>query len=191
MFIHSDFAKECSLFYELKDCDEYEYGINSLAKCCFFGSYTCNSIDDSLIITIPDTYDGYKVTKLGGYVGKGCPAPFTINFGKQANGSIVSGSSVSEDNNFLKVVKDAEFGVDVPYNVKEIKFTLNIGKYIDKIYSVHPSDYFPHCNEDGSVTYYNAVMYVKCSDENKSFYSKDGRLYDKHTDTLVDKFTYE
>jgi hypothetical protein len=75
------------------------------------------------------------------------------------------------------------------YTVEEVLFQLHIGKNIDVVDFVL-TDYYPHINEDGSITFYYPVVYITCSDENTTFYSKDGKLYYKSTDALVEEFTY-
>ena len=50
--------------------------------------------------------------------------------------------------------------------------------------------YYPHINEDGSITFYHPVVEINCAEENKFFYSQDGKLYDKETDELISDFAY-
>lgn len=52
------------------------------------------------------------------------------------------------------------------------------------------NQYFPHTNDDGSVTFYHPVVYINCSEENEKFYSKDGMLFDKSNDELITEFEY-
>jgi len=50
--------------------------------------------------------------------------------------------------------------------------------------------YYPHINEDGSITFYHPVVYVICSENNTYFYSQNGKLYDKKTNELISAFAY-
>ena len=70
----------------------------------------------------------------------------------------------------------------------EIEFTIYIGKNISHIEYVEDEYYL--VKEDGKGTYYHPVVYIECSDENGHFYSKDGKLYDRSTDELIDCFAY-
>ena len=51
-------------------------------------------------------------------------------------------------------------------------------------------NYYPHINEDNSITFYHPTVYINCSEDNKHFYSKDGKLYNKKTDELISNFSY-
>ena len=82
------------------------------------------------------------------------------------------------------------FDIEENYSVENPVFTVNIGKNIDAIVNVDMDVYYPHINEDGSITFYHPVVNINCSKENKHFYSKDGKLYYKETDELVSDFAY-
>lgn len=83
-----------------------------------------------------------------------------------------------------------EFEIPEEYIIEDVVFNLNIGKNIEVIEFVVMDEYYPHINEDGSITFYHSVVNINCSDENKYFYSKDGKLYNKKTDELISDFAY-
>ena len=83
-----------------------------------------------------------------------------------------------------------EFGFVDEYVIEDVVFILNIGKNIEVVDYVVMDEYYPHINEDGSITFYHPVVNINCSEENEHFYSKDGKLYDKKTNALINEFEY-
>lgn len=174
-----DFA---TLYRDKTEIDGFYILINQSANCCFVGQYNCTAYTENMEITIPDEYDGMPVTRLGGYCGRGLPTPFQISLAdlymNAPEGSKYN--TVSSSNTI-----DAENCV-----VEDVVFILNIGENIKTIEYVTMDNYYPHINEDDSITYYHPVVKINCSDSNKHFYSKDGKLYYKNTDELVSDFAY-
>ena len=74
----------CSMHYgeSTIDKDNITFYPSRVNKVCFAGKYYWDSNFGNTIINIPDKVDGYKVTKLGGYTGRGVPTPFWIDFSK-------------------------------------------------------------------------------------------------------------
>lgn len=159
--------------------------INRKANCCFVGQYDCSEYTENAEIIIPDEYDGVPVTKIGGYYGVGVPSPFRIELGDAY-------MNAPSDSDFYGVFSGnlESYGIEEEYSVEELVFTLRIGKNISEIEFVSMGEYYPHINDDGSITFYHPVVNVVCSEENKSFYSKDGKLYNKETDELIEEFNY-
>jgi hypothetical protein len=83
-----------------------------------------------------------------------------------------------------------EYDISEEYSIEDVVINLNIGKNIEVIDFVVMHQYFPHINEDRSITFYRPVVNICCSDENKYFYSKDGKLYNKITNQLISDFAY-
>ncbi len=52
-------------------------------------------------------------------------------------------------------------------------------------------DKYANNNNEIVVKIYRPVIYLKISEDNKTFYTQDGKLYKKKTDELVDCFIYE
>ena len=158
--------------------------INKTANRCFVGGYTPTNNNDSRIINIPDEYNGVPVKQLGGYFGRGVPSPFSISLSDYIN------SSPESEYGGVFTGDPAEYAIDVDYTVENVVFVLSIGKNISSIEYVMMDEYYPYTNEDGSIIFYHPVVTVNCSDENKHFYSKDGKLYNKKTDELIEDFSY-
>lgn len=178
--------EEISLLYsEDAEKDGFNIAINKKANCCYVSSYNCTEYTENMEITIPDDYNGIPIKRLGGYFGRGAPEPFTIWLPE----SYVNAPAGSE---YAAVFRGdiEECNIEEEYVVEDLVFNLNIGKNVKVIEYVVMDHFFPHINEDGSITFYHAVVNINCSEENKRFYSKDGKLYNKRTDELITDFAY-
>ena len=170
---------------ESAEKDGFFIGINKTANCCFAGGYVCDVYTENMEITIPDYYEDMPVKRIGGYFGRGVPCPFRI--------SVAEAYMNAPDNSEFDSVYTGniyEFELEEKYTVEELEFTLNIGKNVDTIANVSMDNYYPHINEDESITFYHPVLNIICSDENKHFYSKDGKLYERETNDLISEFAY-
>lgn len=152
--------------------DNLHICINETADCCFAGSYTCNEYTYGMEITIPDEYEGKPIKHIGGYYGRGVPTPFYFDI-----------SSASTNDMVYSTVDEAQ------YEVMDLPYVLNIGKNVDTIVYV-VNRYYPNIEEDGSVVFYHPVVSINCSEENKHFYSENGKLYNRKTQELVEDFYY-
>lgn len=175
-----------AFFYsDYVEVDGFQIAINKVANCCFVGGYDCTEYTENFEITIPDDYDGIPIKRIGGYSGTGFPSPFSISLAalymNAPEDSEYYGTFIGDINGF---------GISEEYIVEDVVFNLNIGKNIEVIEYVEMDTYYPHINDDGSITFYHAVVDITCSDENKYFYSKDGKLYDKKTNELISDFAY-
>ena len=185
---------DASVFYnETAVVDGLTIEISRKANNCFAGCYTCDGYEENMEITIPDSYDGVPLTQLGGYVGSGAPSPFCIEMGRYFEEG-PSDFDVYYSRDGEKVICETDDKIYVfegEYRIEEMVFTLKLGKNISKIERVVMGDYYPQLNEDGSVTIYHPVVYVVCSEENKHFYSENGRLYSRKTNELIKDFDYK
>jgi len=162
----------CSLAYDYEVDKGFIFGTNKLANCCFVGDFTPNG--DERVVKIPDEYTGVRITRIGGYFGRGVPAPFCIDLAREYPTA--------------KIYSSYLFTPEPEFEMVEIEFTIYIGKNISHIEYVEDEYYF--VEEDGKGSYYHPVVYIECSDENDHFYSKNGKLYDKFTDELIEDFSY-
>ena len=179
-------TEELSLLYtESGEKDGFYIAVNKTANCCFVGQYTCSQYSENMEITIPDEYKNKPITRIGGYFGRGVSMPFCISLADLYMNATV-GSEY--DSVFSGDIND--FNITDNYSVKDVPFILNIGKNIKYIENVKSDDYYPHVNQDGSVTFYHPVLEINCSKDNKYFYSKDGKLYDEKTNELISVFKY-
>ncbi len=180
------FFEGLSLFYsDSAEIDGFHIGINKISDCCFVGSYSCIEYTDNLEITIPDDCEGMPIKRIGGCYGKGLPTPFSISL---ADLYMNAPEDSEYDAIFMGDINEFEILED--YVIEDVVFNLNIGKNIEVIELVVMDEYYPHINDDGSITFYHSVVNINCSDDNKHFYSKDGKLYDKKTDKLISDFAY-
>lgn len=149
--------------------DNITYYQSSVQKKCFVSTYKWDGTESTMTVDIPNEVDGYRVTQLGGYIGRGVPMSFYIDF---------------SDLNY-------ESSSSLPDNVQlsVLEFTINIGKNIKRINRIADNGNMYYYSPD-TETYYQVAYTVNCSEENKYFYSKNGKLYNKKDDTLVNKFYY-
>ena len=156
---------------------------SNLFRNCFVGPYYWNGDPENMTLTIPDTYNNFPVTELGGYSGRGVPTPFEVLLPDEYNvefGTNYNPKDYPEDTSDL---------YPNGYKVVELKFSLIIGKNLSKIKNTLMG-YYAVKQTDGSYILYHAVYYVTCAEENKAFYSKDGRLYYKANDELIEDIAY-
>ena len=175
----------CWLYSSDGKINGFYVAVNETANCCFVGTYTCEDYAENQEITIPDEFDGKPIKRIGGYCGSGVPSPFSISVASLY-------MNASEDSEYGGIYHGdlKDFNIAEEYRVENVRFVLNIGKNIKTIEFVDMDEYYPHINEDGSITFYHPVVYVKCAEDNPYFYSKDGKLYDKKTDALISQFAY-
>ncbi len=151
-------------------------------------SYTVERGSTERDIYIPDEYDGIKIKELGGYIGRGSPSPFRIQY--EYNPKIRELTDKSTDEFYGTGVgsfaSTAE-GDDVFDEVIYDDFTLHIGKNIKNIDAF--DDVYLFDLKDGRKAAYCPRVYVICDEKNKNFYSEDGILYNKDG-TKVEGFAY-
>ena len=158
---------------------------NKFSNTCFAGAYTCDEYPKNCEITVPDKVGGKRVTQFGGYYGRGVPAPFLISVA-----DIYINDTKGGKYGGVYYGNIEEFNITDEYTVEDLPFILNIGKNIKTVEYVEMDAYYPHVNENGSVTFYHPVVWINCSEENKHFYSEDGKLYNRKTGELITEFDY-
>ena len=109
--------------------------------------------------TVPDTVFGYRVIALGGYVGRGAPYAFCVELPEDL-GHIRESFDGDLWDYALERYPNAE--------VVELPFTVHIGKDLEAVRVL-----------------YHITLTVDCDPENKTFYSKNGVLYDRETGEAV------
>lgn len=179
-------AEDVSLLYSESTVEDgFSIAVNKTADCCFVGEYECPYYTQNLEITVPDDYEGIPITQLGGYQGRGVPSPFSISVADIY-------MNAPKGSNFEGVYSGNlyEYNISEEYTVTDLPFVLNLGKNIETIKYVVSDEYYPHLNDDGSVTFYHPVVSINCSADNKNFYSENGKLYNKKTNELISEFDY-
>ncbi len=134
-------------------------------------------------ITIPDECNGIPIKKIG----RKNLSPFFIDIS-----DLYMNAPENSEYYFTVYTSDAltSNAIEESFTIQNVIFKLNIGKNINQIRNVDMDTYYPHINEDGSLIFYHPVVDIYCSDDNEHFYSKDGKLYNKETDTLITDFAY-
>lgn len=122
---------------------------------------------DGAVIVIPDEVHGYKVTALGGYIGRGVPTAFALNAPEIWNTQVVFGDE--------KVAADAE--KDYPNaKIVDCTVTLRLGRNVKALNEVSCFGWQGY-DENGAETVWRLRWNVECDEGNETFYAKGGRLY--------------
>ena len=163
------------------------------------GCYTWDlSMDpENLTINIPDEInDGYKVTDLGGFIGIGVPSFFDIECGRDRL------THHGQDSEYLAFYGTDPDQYDYPVSFEKVIFTVNIGKNVKSIklqYDANPdpviirnddgtieyrevegrNQYIAIEQDDGSVIWYEVILYFNVDAENEYYYSVNGKLFKK------------
>ncbi|MBQ3497704.1 MAG: helix-turn-helix transcriptional regulator [Clostridia bacterium] len=136
-----------------------------------------------LEITIPDECNGIPIKKIG----RKNLSPFFIDIA-----DLYMNAPENSDYSSTVYTIDAltSNAIEESFTIQNVVFKLNIGKNINQIRNVDMDTYYPHINEDGSLTFYHPVVDIYCSKDNEYFYSKDGKLFNKKTNELITDFAY-
>lgn len=172
--------RDSSLFYrDTVTAEGVEYHCNTVSRRAFAGEYHWDGDLDRRTISIPDDVAGCRVTALGGFVGRGAPAPFGVIFPEEENPF------------WSQIVKDRYRGADGALPVTEVVFTLELGASVEELKNIF-ADNEPYYTVDaeGNDVFYQAVYYVVCAPENRTFHSRDGRLYRRADGTPVTDLPY-
>ncbi len=170
-------APTLSLFwnYADKDADDaLTYGYNRIAWIAAAEAYYFDGDTSDMTITIPDKFGIYPIVKLGYVCGSGEPTPFRIALPDSYQSGTIHHS----------LAEDEIASADITY----LDFTLYLGKNINEI-DIVDMGYHERPSENGNA-FYAPRVYIICDKENKTFYSKDGKLYLGKDGSLVDDFLY-
>ena len=148
------------------------YQINARGNEAFAEACTWDLDLTHLSFEIADTVEGARVHRLGGYIGTGVPVPFRIEPEKGAD-YVTSGDPSLES-------------FDVPVTWQDLEFTICIGKELNKISTVRDAPYYGVKNGSGGIDFYRPVCRFVCAEENETFYSRDGVLYQRSDDAPVE-----
>lgn len=180
----------CALTYEHIDDNEVGigYGYSEWENNCFVAgiAYT---MGDATHITIPDEFRGAPVTALGGYIGRGVPAPFYVYFNIE--------DSISEEYETFSTDDDCmQFLVDSTTKVEvlNVEFTITLPKHLKKITKTSLITVTCQKHSDGQNVLLKVFRPVYCfeiSEQNEFFYTKDGKLYYRETNQLFSDCIYE
>ena len=124
-------------------------------------------MEETLVVEIPDEVDGRRVTAMGGSY----PDPFLFNY-EEGIDYVCGEEMLPED------------AVIIPRYL-----TIRIGKNLRVLRDIEMKQYY--CDRNDTNVFYRILVTVECEEENRKFYSKDGKLYQKAGDLLIDVFFYE
>jgi hypothetical protein len=173
--------------------------------------YLWEGSEEGLTIDIPDVTDeGEKITELGGFKNIGVPDFFGIKLKPFDEGfeewtgpygkPLQEGTPEWEEANnarleymkqnplYEKIVDykgEDESLYDAPISFEKLTFTINLGKYINSVKisgGFGDANYIGFRQDNGSIIFYEPAVIFNCSEQNETFYSKDGILYSRKDD---------
>ena len=191
----TSFVVDSSFFYSSDGINVggFDVHTNTLSRKAFVGTYECTEYIENMEITIPDKCKGIPITSLGGYTGRGFPHHFSISVNSLYDNiedylPEPEGTDPSPNDPFIDLYSSFEEQGKCIY--VDLPFVLNIGKNIKKICPTYMWEAH-HINDDDTMTVYRPVISeIRCDKRNKKFYSKDGKLYYKSSNKLVEYFEY-
>lgn len=143
---------------------------NKVTKFCLAGEFEWDGDTENMTFTVPDEYEGLKISSLGGSVGRGVPVLFCVIVPDSLHPEVVSCTEIEE---CVGVVNEDT----VTYS-----FTVKLGKNIKTFKRFTYKEYFMDANDN--VIYIVETKY-ECSEDNKYAYTENGKLYNKRTNQLV------
>lgn len=142
--------------------DNLCYMENDVLPICFASHYSWESNEREVVVDIPDEIDGKAVTELGG----NAVYPFLVNLPHSRYGC---GEDLLPENAVIE----------------HYHMVINLGENIRKADWVEMDEY--HCI--GNNRFVQILVTINCPEENRWFYSENGKLYHKDG-TLVTGFFY-
>lgn len=158
----------CSLAYSIDDLDEYVIGYSKKNDFIEYVTYNLDTTE----IHLPSEYKGVKVEELGGYYGRGVPTPFCLYYIGITNGFTTDLDEVDENDTII-----------------EVNINIYLPKYLKKC-SYIQQDVSGLSEKDHNIIYIAKCNYYIDS-ENVYFYTKNGKLFNKSDNTIVDKLIYQ
>ena len=156
----------------------------------FVSRYYWDGTEEGKKIIIPEEYKGLPVTTFGGYIGRGLPCSFAIEISDKAEEILAPNAD--------KWLEEYDvYAGYINYEIKPLVFEVHVSKNISKIdddgYGVYIKNYEAAKYMVDGIPFYELYVvsaYVTCDENNKTFYAKDGRLYYREDDKLVENIRY-
>lgn len=150
--------------------DNFRLGVNTWSKTCFVSTYWWPAKTDYVEVDIPDSVEGYRVTTLGGYGGSTAGSPFMVELPYKQVITVHHGAGT--------LPEDAQ--------IEQYHMVVNIGENLRKIDLTSMDVYY----ETKDNQFIQILVTVNCDEDNRTFYSKDGKLYRRSDNSLVEGFFY-
>lgn len=178
----------CSLYYDYVNCavDSFDVGYREIFGANFLADYNWDGTEEGMNIVVPESYNGSKIIGLGGYTGKGVPSPFKIKPTDEVKEQLCPNATKWS---YITHTANIE-----NYNIQYLPFKLHISSNISKIEYLSMGGIILAEYEENQEKIYNVYVltcYVTCDENNEVFYSKDGKLYYKESDKVVEGVFYE
>lgn len=155
----------CSFAYDYnngKTVDNVYYVFNKFHKTCFAAGYQWDG--KSTDIVIQDEVDGYKVTELGGYTGRGVPTAFAIYYQNNF-------FNETSDKSDADIIYESELPETAVVHYKN--FNIKIGKYVN---SIEVTAGFNGYKKIDSYNYIKPLLTFSVSPENNDFQVNDSGM---------------
>jgi hypothetical protein len=176
----------CSLNYVWVDkaIDSYSLGYSEKYRKAFLSTYYWDGSEEGTSLALPEAYNDAVIFGLGGYTGRGYPCPFSVELDDSAKKLLCSDATEwyysHKDDLENHSVEYLNFNIHVGENIREAE-NLNL----DLVYI---AEYYENGEKRSSA--YVPIFSFTCEENNKSFYAKNGKLYYKANDTLVEGINY-
>jgi hypothetical protein len=169
----------CTTYEHVITDTAFNYGYSNYYNEAFVGEYRWDGTEAGMHLSIPDAYDTYPITSLGGYFGSGVPTPFRIKFPDSYG---VTGMTSIEPEEYPRYYENG-------YEIITLTFYVSLGIYLKEAKNVM-FEYYRSENEDLSITLYQVYYYFEVDSNNPYIYAKDGKLYSIETDELLEGLSY-
>ena len=178
----------CSLMYEYVNnaIGAFDVGYSKNLNKAFLAEYKWNGSAEGMNISTPDKYNDATITGLGGYTGRGVPSPFMISLSNEAKTLLCPDATewyyASHTSN--------EDNTEVQY----LRFQLHIGEHIKELEKLSMGGIILASYEENGAEkniIFVLTCYVTCDDDNKTLYAKDGKLYYRKDNVLVEDIVYD
>lgn len=185
----------CTIMYDIAHEDTapfHSFYYSDSLRDAMVGPYIWDGTEEGKTIVIPETFNGYPVTKLGYYI-RGPIHPFRIDPWNGATDVLCPNASdwgvyrapfYAEDHDWIE-----------PSHVQYITFNIHLSKNVEEFNCISLDDIYEATYEvDGEAKSIAFVFkcYFTCDENNKTFYAKDGKVYFRKNDVLVeDKILYD
>ena len=151
----------CSLLYEHQNnaVGPFNVGYSERLGKAFLATYNWDGSEEGMNIVLPESYNGIKITGLGGYTGRGVPAPFRIQPNEKAR-----------ENLCPNAIEWAHAGGKIaaePESIHHLRFKLHINKQIEEIKNLSAGGFIiAQYIEDGQYkeNVYVLTCYVTCDE---------------------------